>query len=203
MTPRKAEYMREWRAANTEKRREYARAWRARNPDKVAANQRLSHRRNPAKMVARSKAWRDAHPERSADYMRQWGIDNRDKAQASARAWRIDNPAACKASKGRARARKRNAPINDFTAGEWLILRDEFAYCCAYCGAETPLSEDHMVALSKGGSHTYENIVPACRSCNSRKHVKTLAKYMEELMRHYGSYLDGTRAGSKSVEFGQ
>ena len=28
-------------------------------------------------------------------------------------------------------------------------------------------------------------------------------KYMEELMRHYGSYLDGTRAGSKSVEFGQ
>ncbi|MDB4875733.1 MAG: hypothetical protein JWM41_2179 [Gemmatimonadetes bacterium] len=28
---------------------------------------------------------------------------------------------------------------------------------------------DHVIPISRGGSHTRENVVPACRSCNSKK----------------------------------
>lgn len=79
------------------------------------------------------------------------------------------------------RSRKNNAPVTDFTLGEWKILLDEFGSMCAYCGEIHPkLTQDHMIPLSRGGSHTYENIVPACKSCNSRKHTLTADEFQTE-----------------------
>ena len=41
---------------------------------------------------------------------------------------------------------------------------------CAYCGATNePLQRDCVLALSRGGRYTLENIVPACPSCNTSK----------------------------------
>jgi 5-methylcytosine-specific restriction endonuclease McrA len=37
-----------------------------------------------------------------------------------------------------------------------------------------PLTMDHVVPLSKGGPHTKENVVPACRPCNARKKDRLL-----------------------------
>jgi 5-methylcytosine-specific restriction endonuclease McrA len=34
------------------------------------------------------------------------------------------------------------------------------------------------VPLSRGGSHTASNIVPACRSCNSSKGARSLMQYL-------------------------
>jgi len=39
---------------------------------------------------------------------------------------------------------------------------------CQYCGAAAE-NLDHVVPRSKGGPHTWENVVAACRRCNSRK----------------------------------
>lgn len=49
---------------------------------------------------------------------------------------------------------------------------------CAYCGA---LAEhlDHVVPLSKGGTDTEDNMVPACAGCNLSKGAKTLAEWAE------------------------
>ena len=71
------------------------------------------------------------------------------------------------------RARKANAPINDFTAAQWREMQGAYDHRCAYCGkrAKGKLTQDHITPLSKGGSHTVSNIVPACRSCNSQKHA--------------------------------
>lgn len=47
---------------------------------------------------------------------------------------------------------------------------------CAYCpGIATHL--DHVVPLSKGGTDTENNIVPACAPCNLSKGAKTLAEW--------------------------
>jgi 5-methylcytosine-specific restriction endonuclease McrA len=55
-----------------------------------------------------------------------------------------------------------------------VYLRDD--YRCQYCGAKKPageLSFDHVVPRSAGGRTTWENIVTACRPCNTRKEAQT------------------------------
>ena len=39
---------------------------------------------------------------------------------------------------------------------------------CAYCARRAD-TIDHVVPRSRGGGHTWENCVAACRACNSRK----------------------------------
>lgn len=39
---------------------------------------------------------------------------------------------------------------------------------CQYCGKAAE-NLDHVVPRSKGGTHTWENVVAACRPCNNRK----------------------------------
>jgi 5-methylcytosine-specific restriction endonuclease McrA len=39
---------------------------------------------------------------------------------------------------------------------------------CQYCGSPAD-SIDHVVPRSRGGTHTWENVVAACRRCNTRK----------------------------------
>jgi len=62
--------------------------------------------------------------------------------------------------------------INDFTLEDWENVKREFDYCCAYCGEEVDLQQDHFIPLSKGGNYTPKNIIPACVNCNCSKHAK-------------------------------
>ncbi len=51
-----------------------------------------------------------------------------------------------------------------------VYLRD--AWKCQYCGNKfqtQDLTFDHVIPRSKGGKTSWENIVAACRPCNSRK----------------------------------
>jgi 5-methylcytosine-specific restriction endonuclease McrA len=57
----------------------------------------------------------------------------------------------------------------ELTEAAWLRLCFEYAYACAYCGAWTTLTADHRLPLSRGGTNSIENILPACGTCNSRK----------------------------------
>ncbi len=48
-------------------------------------------------------------------------------------------------------------------------------YACQYCGSRTKdLTIDHVTPRSRGGKHTWENLVSACRACNHRKGGKSL-----------------------------
>ena len=52
-----------------------------------------------------------------------------------------------------------------------VSLRDN--HLCQYCG-ESGETIDHVIPKSKGGRHTWENIVLCCKSCNSKKGDKLL-----------------------------
>lgn len=53
----------------------------------------------------------------------------------------------------------------------WLLIQVHQDHCCAYCGKRCKgrLTQDHILALSKGGTHTLHNVIGACISCNARK----------------------------------
>lgn len=44
---------------------------------------------------------------------------------------------------------------------------------CQYCGAAAE-NLDHVIPRSKGGPHTWDNVVAACRPCNTRKEDRLL-----------------------------
>lgn len=54
-----------------------------------------------------------------------------------------------------------------------ILERDN--YTCAYCGARgVRLEVDHIVAVSRGGSHGDDNLTAACVPCNRSKGNKTV-----------------------------
>ncbi len=58
---------------------------------------------------------------------------------------------------------------HDLTVEQWTALIDAWGGC-AYCGEQaSPLQKDCVLPLSRGGRYTLDNIVPACRSCNTSK----------------------------------
>jgi 5-methylcytosine-specific restriction endonuclease McrA len=56
------------------------------------------------------------------------------------------------------------------TKEDWAARVMEFCGSCAYClRTDRPLHRDHVIALNSGGAHHIDNLVPACKPCNSRK----------------------------------
>lgn len=51
---------------------------------------------------------------------------------------------------------------------------------CAYCGeSDVVITFDHIVPTSEGGTHTLDNLLPACRSCNSSKGGRSLSDFYQ------------------------
>ncbi|MBW7883952.1 MAG: HNH endonuclease [Caldilineaceae bacterium] len=51
-----------------------------------------------------------------------------------------------------------------------VMLRD--AFMCQYCGdkpGHAALTVDHVIPRSRGGEHSWSNLVTACKRCNQRK----------------------------------
>ena len=66
---------------------------------------------------------------------------------------------------------KRPRPVARLSRRE-VFARD--SYTCQYCGTATrDLTLDHIVPRHRGGAHTWENLVSACKSCNHRKAGRT------------------------------
>lgn len=65
------------------------------------------------------------------------------------------------------RANVRNA--GSLSSHDWQLTLQFFNNSCAYCGSSDDITQDHVIALSHGGSNTASNVVPCCRRCNSSK----------------------------------
>lgn len=64
------------------------------------------------------------------------------------------------------------------TAAEWRAIKITWQGRCAYCDCEPEiLTMDHVTPLCRGGSHTAENVVPACGPCNFSKGGKLLDEW--------------------------
>lgn len=54
-----------------------------------------------------------------------------------------------------------------------VFIRDNNA--CVYCGSRAE-TIDHVIPRSRGGKHSWDNVVAACAECNHRKSDRSLAE---------------------------
>lgn len=142
---------------------------------RLAANARYREE-NRDQLLAKQREWRKRNLEQQRAQDRQRSLKRYRSGGKSAymKAWRQRNPQKAREFL-RASFHKRRVLSHgeSFTANEWTVLLAQCGDVCAYCGADGPLTADHRIPLSRGGRNVIENIVPACKSCNSRKHTMT------------------------------
>ena len=74
-----------------------------------------------------------------------------------------------RARAARRRQRRVKSVLNDLSIEQWEALKAAWNGC-AYCGAtDSPMQRDCVMAISRGGRYTVDNVVPACASCNTSK----------------------------------
>ncbi|WP_018602725.1 HNH endonuclease [Mycobacterium sp. 155] len=74
-----------------------------------------------------------------------------------------------RARAARKRKRRLDNVVNDLTDEQWAAIMAAWNGC-AYCGATgRALQRDCVMAISRGGRYTIDNVVPACASCNASK----------------------------------
>ena len=178
----------------TEKQKEASRLrtreWTEANPERAQANAKKTYQAHPERAKAAAKAWQKRNPERVKEINRDWVSRNRAKTIAYARQWQADNRELYHDIQKRWRTenqtywRVRDSALrkvtSNFTLSQWLEVLEEFGHRCAYClCGDQKLTMDHVIPVAKGGEHVRENIVPACKSCNSRKKDRSIFYMLE------------------------
>lgn len=137
---------------------------------------------HPEKMNQGRQRRRAMNPEEEQEKIRRYRSANRDKYRDTDRRYRLAHPEQKRDKEQRRRARKRELPAT-LTREQWAAILAAFKHKCAYCGAKgVKLQQDHVTPVSKGGGYTVENIVPACKSCNSKKRDKEPPRPVQTLL---------------------
>jgi len=165
----------EYKEKNKTKINKQNKEYRTENKEKIL-DYRLTHEEE-AYVVC--KAYRELHKESISQYMKNYRHSDRKKIlEMDARnrennkekiiLYRRNNKGKTNILTQKYRAKKRKLP-STLTSKQWEEIKQYFNNNCCYCGKKLPLEQEHFLALSSDGEYTINNIVPACRSCNSSK----------------------------------
>jgi len=186
------EYDKQWRRDNFEYDKQRQSKWREENKKHISKCNENNYQKNRENILKYKKDNYPKDKERILEYAHNYYRGNKEKIGIKNKEWGKNNPGYHKqwqkTEKGKAnsqrgqtlrRTREKNI-INTLTSQEWLDILEENNYRCVYCGVEFNCenlpTKDHITPLSKGGDNVKENIVPACRSCNSKKNNKIIKK---------------------------
>lgn len=67
--------------------------------------------------------------------------------------------------------------IGEHCEGDWQLVLDRYGRKCLRCEvkeSDVPLTKDHVVPLSEGGTNYASNLQPLCRQCNSWKGAREI-----------------------------
>ena len=108
-------------------------------------------------------------PEYRREYRRRWREKNRAAYNAYAEDWRRRNLEKRRERENRRNALKRGATVErvDYSV---ILKRDGlFCYLCREHISRSEVEYDHIIPITRGGSHSYANIAVACSTCNRSK----------------------------------
>lgn len=162
-----------WRAANLEHDRERNRRYIAEHREERREYSRKYADEHPEQVIAATRRWQKARPDLHRANAVRYRSRNPQKARAVIYAWKHRNPDRVREMRRNYRARK-NGALGHFTDQEWRDLCAQYGNVCLACGSSAPLTADHVVPLTRGGSDTIDNIQPLCAVCNSKKRARII-----------------------------
>lgn len=163
--------------SNKERIKTRCKVWRDAHPEKARTVCKAYRDAHPDEEKARHKAYRKANPTCNQEYYE----NNKERLKAVTGTWRKANPDKCRRNNRKRRALKQETqiePINE----KIVYLRD--GWICQHCKKRVdkrlkypnPISPslDHIIPLTQGGTHTYNNVQLAHFGCNSSKRDRIL-----------------------------
>lgn len=198
------ERARQYRANDLDNKRAMARESYHRNKNKDYNKKRVKrintkhYSENREDRIKSAKEWNDNHKEHRSEYLKEYRKtyekvnadiirkrkklhreNNPEAYKQRRRNWVIKNPDRNKIIKQRRRSREKLV-LCCFDIYDWQRCLDYFNNKCAYCGKDRKLQQDHFIALEWGGEYTKNNIIPACKPCNSSKQEKNFFVWYPE-----------------------
>ena len=158
------EYLEKRRERNTEAARRY----RAANGEARRERDRVRYAANPEAARTRRSGYYAAKPERHREVARNAHSTVMERDPESFRA------------RVRKRWAQEKGAEGSCSAAEWQEILDFYGNKCLRCeklAADCTLTQDHVIPVSKGGSHWPENLQPLCRPCNSAKGARNSTDY--------------------------
>lgn len=141
---------------------------------------------HPGAMNAFRKKWERANPGETVKAIRRWQQTNKDRTHAANSRWAKAHPDKARAKVQKRRDRKRSL-VATFHNSHWRDCLEYWHGVCAYCGnppllwdKSSVLTQEHFIPVAASGGYTPDNIVPACKSCNSSKCDSDPAKWLTQ-----------------------
>lgn len=182
-----------WREANRARWDSNQRNYRERNRVRLRDNARQRRKSDPIGVLAvNRKSYLKHRPKRLAEKLRHYS-DNREKYKRWKEAHYAKNRASIiKRNSDYAKsnphvgilrsARRRIRLLTVENPGAIVAfvakIRARPTFCCYYCRkicSVKRLHFDHVVALSRGGKHSVDNLCASCSTCNLKKHASPVS----------------------------
>lgn len=164
-------YNAEHYAANRERRNTETAAYYRTNRDRVLAQQAEYRAAHIERIREYDRARYHADPVRRSAHVAVWVATNRERLLASRQAYYRTNRDRIRDAEDYRRVDRAG-----FGAACEPIIRREvweaWGCCCGICSEPVAWAEmelDHIQPISRGGSHTWDNVQPAHKPCNSGK----------------------------------
>jgi 5-methylcytosine-specific restriction endonuclease McrA len=127
-------------------------------------------------LIEDHKERREASLERREEFRKQW--------EATRHVRILDNQLR--------RARKAGVAAT-LTLEQWEATLHYFQWKCAYCRLRPYDAMEHFLSITVGGGTTATNCIPACHSCNNKKHNyppdKLAQRFSQESITYIQQYL--------------
>lgn len=156
-----------WREKNKDRVKENNREYRKKNKNELNSKDRIKYliRGNSKEYLKRRREYYKKNKEKLCKYSSEWVKKNPKKH----------------AAKERLRRNNKRTNGGKLTKESIAARFDYYGNKCYYCDCCEGLTIEHRIPICRGGTNYPSNIVPACRSCNSKKGKKTEKEFKKLL----------------------
>jgi 5-methylcytosine-specific restriction endonuclease McrA len=162
------------RDSNKESINESARNRYQLNKEKESERKKIYYLNNKKKIDERNKNYNKINKRKRQKRERIYYLENKESISEKSKIYIKNNPERNRNASAKRRVRQMQNGVYLITSKE---LKNLYSANCFYCGFNKNIEIDHIVPISRGGSHSIGNLISACMTCNRSKNNKYLVEW--------------------------